>query len=100
MKTICRVGNMLGNLSRESFMALGSFPGVKTIIMKVMHIALARSKITLKKIFHHPNTKKCSFLCNKRGSKKFFPIFLLLGLVQGPPKYIPSKKIEIFEGAP
>ena len=66
-----------------------------------MNVAtLARSKITLKKIFHHPNTKKCSFLCNKRGSKKNFPIFLLLGLVQGPPKYIPSKKIEIFEGAP
>ena len=30
---------MLGNLNRESFMALGSFPGVKIIIMKVMHIA-------------------------------------------------------------
>ena len=35
---ICRVGNMSGNLNKESFMALGSFPGVKIIIMKVMHM--------------------------------------------------------------
>ena len=49
---------------------------------------------------NHPRTKKCSFLCNKRGPIIFFPNFSLLGLVQGPPKYIPSKKIEIFEGAP
>ena len=45
---------------------------------------------------NHPRTKKCSFLCNKRGPIIFFPNFSLLGLVQGPPKYIPSKKIEIF----
>ena len=49
---------------------------------------------------NHPRTKKCSFLCNKRGPIIFFPNFSLLGLVQGPPKYIPSKKIKIFKGAP